>query len=759
VDLARGFAAGALGAPGDIESLIRMPYDYLRAPTMSELVTGDKTSKTFFPTSEEVEKRLPFRSESPVSRAATGLGSLAGGFYTGPGAPIRLAGALPSAVKRAGQDFAMASAAAVPHVVMPTARIGLEAPGILIPSKMNNVREAVRNIKGNYGARRVERAADEILNLEKMYQEDALKEAFTGDNASAMLSMNPKDFERYAIELEKRLTVGPKAAELAKQGDIDKMTVPTDDYIKHLQRLRDGFNEVPYLNLTKDEVGIPSMPKVIGHEGRHRSRALADKGEQSSLVKINPRGDLREGLPRRTQEDYIEALREELERSGRLVLPEVDGSYRRPAVDLPDVYAEGGEVHMGGGGAIKAALAKLGKFATEADVAAVKEAGRIAHEQEAFIRAAKNADVEKRLQSMPPRSKSANIEMGLYHPVGGGAKLNKPFEAMHSTRVPNPTVQMPDVKILTPEDLYKERAAFYPLVGDKADTGTFLTHIGEKELEVPVGLGGGARYMDANYNPIDLNRSAAWESGTGRTTALGNQAKRAGETGNPVYGVYTSGSGTNTDFNVMGTNAVLQQLPQSKFTKKTEKAFDAEMRSIFPEWPGVRSEAAQDLLMDKGKGELRKSFLTIMGSEPYQKAGLPDIPATRKAIMDPQLHDTPTNESGFRIARMDPTGRIVEDPLHPSDYPTAMAGELAGQLDQGVDYKDMFSSHFNARRAYSQPESGDYYSFSRAHPIQHANQEWLDKIKKAQEAKDKLIKTGKYAKGGLATVKRKTETE
>jgi hypothetical protein len=154
--------------------------------------------------------------------------------------------------------------------------------------------------------------------------------------------------------------------------------------------------------------------------------------------------------------------------------------------------------------------------------------------------------------------------------------------------------------------------------------------------------------------------------------------------------------------------------------------------------------------MDKSQGELRKSFLTLMGSEPYQKAGLPDIPATRKAIMDPQLYDTPTNESGFRIARMDPTGRIVEDPLHPSDYPTAMAGELAGKLNEGVDYKDMFSTHFANRRLLSQPESGDYYSFSRAHPIQYADQEWLDKIMKAQEAKNKRIKTGEYAKGGLA---------
>jgi hypothetical protein len=242
--------------------------------------------------------------------------------------------------------------------MMPTARIGLEAPNILIPSKMNNVREAVRNMKGNYGARRVERAADEIPNLEKMYQEDALKEAFTGDNASAMITLNPAEFERYAIELQKRQEVGPKMAELAKQGDIDKMTVPTDEYIQHLQRLQDGFSDVPYLNLFKDEIGIPTKPSVTGHEGRHRSRALAESGAPLSLVKINPRGDLREGMPRRTQDDFIEALKEELERSNRLVLPEVDGSYRRPAIELPDVYAKGGSAfkklefaqHFDGGG-------------------------------------------------------------------------------------------------------------------------------------------------------------------------------------------------------------------------------------------------------------------------------------------------------------------------------------------------------------------------------------------------------------------------
>ena len=245
--------------------------------------------------------------------------------------------------------------------MMPTARIGLEAPGILIPSKMNNVREAVRNMKGNYGARRVERAADEIPSLERMYQEDALKEAFTGDNASAMTTMRPSDFEKYAIPLDKRVSIGPKMAELAKQGDIDKYTVPTDEYIQHLLRLEQGFSDVPYLNLTKDEAGLPTIPKIIGHEGRHRNRALAERGEPSGLVQINPRGDLREGLPRRTQEEFIEALKQELEMSNRLVLPEVDGSFRRPTVDFPDIYADGGDVHMADGGKLIKGLGKIGK--------------------------------------------------------------------------------------------------------------------------------------------------------------------------------------------------------------------------------------------------------------------------------------------------------------------------------------------------------------------------------------------------------------
>jgi hypothetical protein len=108
VDLARGFVAGTLGMPGDIESLVRM------LPGLDE--------KTFLPTSEDIEKRLPFRSDTPVSRAASGLGILGGGFYTGPGSAARAITAVPSAVKRAGLDFAVASGQPTANVVKPSGK-------------------------------------------------------------------------------------------------------------------------------------------------------------------------------------------------------------------------------------------------------------------------------------------------------------------------------------------------------------------------------------------------------------------------------------------------------------------------------------------------------------------------------------------------------------------------------------------------------------------------------------------------------------
>lgn len=103
----RGLASGVLGAPGDIESLVRM------LPGLSE--------QTVLPTSRDVEARLPLRSVSQtlVGRAATELGTLGGGFYTGPGSPLRAIASIPAAVSHGAGEFARAAGGAGAHVVKP----------------------------------------------------------------------------------------------------------------------------------------------------------------------------------------------------------------------------------------------------------------------------------------------------------------------------------------------------------------------------------------------------------------------------------------------------------------------------------------------------------------------------------------------------------------------------------------------------------------------------------------------------------------
>jgi hypothetical protein len=430
-----------------------------------------------------------------------------------------------------------------------------------------------------------------------------------------------------------------------------------------------------------------------------------------------------------------------------------------PTLHITD-FADGGAVMMAGGKdvtkeAIKQGVKKgvdaIGEFLNS-----IQSAGRAAHKEQAPLRAAKDAEIEAIMAALPPRSKSANEAAGLYHPVGGGIKLTKPVSGMHATTVADPKFNPPKINIITPEQLVKEEAALMPLVGDRAAGGRYLTHIGENELERPVRLTAGPLYMDANYNHIDPEQSAVWESGLGRVTALGNTAARAGAGGRPVYGVYTAGSGTNTDFNVMGANALLQQMPFSNITPEAAQAFDQAMREgskefpPIPNWPGIQNPEAMDLVLDKSNGILRTKLFGTMGKQNFQSMGFPDVAATRKAIIEPELLDVPTNQAGFRLARMDPTGRIIENPNIPSDYPAAMAGKVAGRLDLPADYKDIWQSHFDARRLFSQPESGDYYSFSRAHPFQIADDEWLNRLMEKRLADELRIKEGEYAEGGEA---------
>ena len=197
----------------------------------------------------------------------------------------------------------------------------------------------ILNKGGAYAARRLERAADEIPNLEKLYQQEALRRAFMGDNAEALMTIKPSEFENYAA---------PLTTTLSKESKKN---------IANLQNIQGsgGFSDVPFLYINKEKQGSLDLPWITTHEGRHRNRAMDAAGEQAGLVSLLPRRELREPFPRRSQEQYIEALKKEMDLTGNKVKPEKyydanDQAFERPAIDLPDLYAEGGAVHMQMGG-------------------------------------------------------------------------------------------------------------------------------------------------------------------------------------------------------------------------------------------------------------------------------------------------------------------------------------------------------------------------------------------------------------------------
>lgn len=218
------------------------------------------------------------------------------------------------------------------------------------PTKTNirSLIEKVRNEEGAFEARRLERAADEVPNLESMYREGALERLFGGDNARALMTMRPGDFEKYAAPLKPRPSFtagsGPK-----------KENMSTDEYVRYLSGVN-KFHDVPFLEIDKKMQGSTSLPLISGHEGRHRNRALAERGEQAGLVQLLPRSQLREPFPRRYREDYLEALRKELGLTGGMVRPEsyfddlLGDNVKRGAIKLPEPYAQGGAVQAFSGG-------------------------------------------------------------------------------------------------------------------------------------------------------------------------------------------------------------------------------------------------------------------------------------------------------------------------------------------------------------------------------------------------------------------------
>jgi hypothetical protein len=236
-------------------------------------------------------------------------------------------------------------------------------------SELSELTKDVINAKGQYGKQRMERAFDLVPNLEKQFSSSALRQAFIDDNASSLLVMPPKDFEKFAAPLPEwygksieatkfeggkqiPITIPPlEQSYLIKQPygkSYEEKKMAPEEYFKHLGSVAReyGFNDIPFLKFDEGLYKDPTMV-ISGHEGRHRSRALDKLGDEATLVKLYPEYSFREGMPRDTQEEYLQAL-EEMFGQKSLVEPQSlrnpkTGKYDYRSLErLPEFFAEGG---------------------------------------------------------------------------------------------------------------------------------------------------------------------------------------------------------------------------------------------------------------------------------------------------------------------------------------------------------------------------------------------------------------------------------
>lgn len=313
--------------------------------------------------------------------------------------------------------------------------------------------------------------------------------------------------------------------------------------------------------------------------------------------------------------------------------------------------------------------------------------------------------------------KQALIDAGFYHPIGGGKKLPMPVGEMKFTAVEN--VPKVDRQIISPESM--QGGTLVPAIGDRTAAGSLLYDVGGHPLASPVQLEGGADFM-RTHAPY----GSAWASDKGVITALAKKVRAAGELGD-VYMPHVAMSHTSGDFSKMMADALLEQMKSATISKTAKLEFDRNMRRVRPEWKGI--DHPESLAQLNSNGAVRTAFVAEANLDQFASRGFPNVPHTRVAITDQNLLNVPMHSSGYTVAKMNPEGLVIPNPVSPhGTYSTQLGGEYVGGFAQPIPRDIMFPDFAAKRRAAGADTAGDMRSFQLSNPTQNADQQWLDGV-------------------------------
>ena len=254
------------------------------------------------------------------------------------------------------------------------------------------------------------------------------------------------------------------------------------------------------------------------------------------------------------------------------------------------------------------------------------------------------------------------------------------------------------------------------------------------------------RIVDINGVPVDIDamggyqfpliQSDVWASEPGVVTGmknavLGDPAKE----GRDVFGVSSIMGPKSNDYSHHISDGILSALNSSKILKKDIAAFDKEMKKLYEDWPGIKSEKIRDYLMKPGNGSRRKAMANVMSKAYYKDKGFPDIVPIRVGTSADELayltHDITgqANVTGMSIAKLDPEAKVSTSDAHitykgrfpkASDAPEGMAYEYA--IPRILEFPDFFA----AKRAEGKNPMQDRRAFEITPILQKQRPEVVD---------------------------------
>ena len=631
--------------------------------------------------------------------------------------------------------------------------IAEKAPHLLIPSKLANVEKAIRESKGEFGAKRVQRAADEIRGLEDLYTEQALRDAFGGDNATALMIGNPAEFQEFASRLDAPYRPAVERYWHSMEPDAGR-----------------GAEDVPYLMLNKEE---GRLPFVAGHEGRHRNIAATELGYPSTLWRMLPRAALREPLPRRSQEEYLEALMNELGSDTPLVIPEgrflprleeTDELKRdwTKALQLPKLFAEGGLAMAKGGKLLKALRKAEATVEPGKDLQSLIELNRPLTASERVMigkptlepeRRAALMNAERALPLNLPRAAAKSKQEIAAHAervgrqmLGEHVRSGKPKDTQNlagrslkeSQRLQNLRYELEPLKELPPVTTVDPRIGDINVAvpGDTSISDFVLKSIEDE----PIGSvqQGGSLY---GLGKLDRDDPLFWASNEGPAQQMQDKITDVAVLFEPerVLAQHLAMGRVANNFAQHFADASLRAIDYSKLSAKDMNTFDnviaggytkknqktGEVQYItFPHWPGI-ADPEGALATMKADPELRKWFLSRMKTPKLTQAtNMPNGLDIEWAITHPELRNMEVNLTGHSVGEMVPGAKLADDADHET-YLKGIRGRFLGQQENltpfAISYPDATQHIATTQRP--QDFTG---TIQKVFPHQRVDQQYID---------------------------------